>query len=141
MRISAKCSIAVHCLLFVHEYSEHKKVTSKLLARSTGCNPVVIRNIISGLKKGGILTVQPGTGGAKLACATNEITLYRICMLVEPGSMNKLFGLHPLPSALCPIGRRIHSVLETSYEKICTDMQKSLQSVTLDDIIKEYKNI
>ena len=67
MRITSKCSIAIHCLLFIHEYGEHKKVTSGLLALSTGCNPVVIRNIISKLKQGGILTISPGAGGARLA--------------------------------------------------------------------------
>jgi len=139
MRISSKNSIAIHCLVFISEYGECQKVTSGLLALSTGCNPVVIRNIISKLKKGGILTVRSGTGGAKLVCPPSEITLYRICVLLEPKSIDKLIALHPSPSALCPVGRSIHSVLDASYEKIREDVRKSLQSVTLEDIIKEYK--
>jgi len=55
VRITSKCSIAIHCLVFINEYGEHSKVTSGLLALSTGCNPVVIRNIISTLKKGAFL--------------------------------------------------------------------------------------
>ena len=47
MHISNKCSIAVHCLIFINEYGKEKKVTSELLSLSTGCNPVTIRNIIS----------------------------------------------------------------------------------------------
>lgn len=139
MRISSKCSVAVHCLLLIYEYGEEKKITSGLLALSTGCNPVVIRNIISKLKQGGILTIPPGTGGARLACPPSEVTLHRICMLLEPDSIEKLIGLHPSPSALCPVGRNIHSILNTSYERIRDDMVKSLQSVTLEDVIKEYR--
>ena len=63
MHISNKCSIAVHCLVFLSEYGEREKVTSELLSCSTGCNPVTIRNILSALKKDEIITVKPGTGG------------------------------------------------------------------------------
>ena len=58
MHISNKCSIAVHCLIFINEYGEENKVTSELLSLSTGCNPVTIRNIISAMKKDGI-SVHP----------------------------------------------------------------------------------
>lgn len=57
MQISMKCSVAVHCLIFIHEAKGVAKVTSTLLAESTGCNPVVIRNILSALKKAGLITV------------------------------------------------------------------------------------
>ena len=50
-----KCSIAVHCLIFMHEAKGIAKVTSNLLAESTGSNPVVIRNILSALKKAGLI--------------------------------------------------------------------------------------
>ena len=58
MHISNKCSIAVHCLIFIFEYGTEKKVTSELLSLSTGCNPVTIRNILSALKKDGIIEVN-----------------------------------------------------------------------------------
>ena len=64
MHVSNKCSIAIHCLIFIHEYGAENKVTSELLSLSTGCNPVTIRVILSALKKGGVLYVKSGTGGA-----------------------------------------------------------------------------
>ena len=64
MQLSMKCSVAVHCLIFIHEYHGSAKVTSNLLSLSTGINPVVIRNILSGLKKAGIISVPRGTGCA-----------------------------------------------------------------------------
>ncbi len=58
MHISTKCSIAIHCLVFIYEYGEKAKVTSELLSRSSGINPVTIRNILSSLKKSGIILVR-----------------------------------------------------------------------------------
>lgn len=37
MHVSNKCSIAIHCLIFIHEYGTENKVTSELLSLSTGC--------------------------------------------------------------------------------------------------------
>ncbi|MDO4943320.1 MAG: Rrf2 family transcriptional regulator [Lachnospiraceae bacterium] len=141
MYISTKCSVAIHCLIFIHEYGESKKVTSSLLSLSTGANSVTIRNILSSLKKDGIISVRFGTGGAKLLCPLNEISLYRICMAVEPDSISKLIGVHPLPSPLCPIGKNIHNVLDCSYQKVQNDLCESLQKITMEHIITDYHNL
>lgn len=141
MHLSTKYPIAVHCLIFIYEYGKDKKVTSELLALSTGSNPVTIRNIISSLKKEGIISVKFGTGGAAINCPLKEISLYRIYSAVEPDFLSKLIGVHPAPSPFCPVGRNIHKVLDASYEKIRGDLCRSLQSVTLDDIVNKYHQI
>ncbi|MDE7353178.1 MAG: Rrf2 family transcriptional regulator [Acetatifactor sp.] len=141
MHISTKCSIAIHCLIFIYEYGDKRKVTSDLLALSTGSNPVTIRNILSALKKDGIISVKFGTGGAALSCPLDEITLYRICRAIEPDFGTKLIGVHPLPSPLCPIGKNIHSVLDCSYQKIRNDLYKSLRNITLKNIVFDYHNV
>lgn len=141
MHLCTKYSIAVHCLIFIYEYGKDKKVTSELLALSTGSNPVTIRNIISSLKKEGIISVKFGTGGAAIHCPLKEISLYRIYSAVEPDFLSKLIGVHPAPSPFCPVGRNIHKVLDASYEKIRGDLCRSLQSVTLDDIVNKYHQI
>lgn len=141
MHISTKCSIAIHCLIFISEYGETKKVTSELLALSTGCNPVTIRNIVSSLKKEGILCVKFGTGGTKLNCRPEEITLYRICHAVDAGFLDRLIGLHPMPSPLCPVGKNIYGVLNISYTKIRNDLQNSLESISMKEIIDNYHRL
>lgn len=138
MHISNKCSIAIHCLIFIHEYEHETKVTSELLSLSTGCNPVTIRNLLSALKKDGVLTVKPGTGGAALAVPPEEITLYHICNAVDPGAIDKMVGIHAAPSPFCPVGRNIRAVLDDTYETLRTDMVASMKSVTLDQILADY---
>ena len=138
MHISTKCSVAIHCLLFISEYGEKMKVTSALLSRSTGMNAVTIRNIMSALKRDGIILVKYGTGGATLNCPPGEISLYRVCKALEPDFLLKLIGVHASPSDLCPIGQHIHAVLDHSYEKIRTDVSKSLKEISLEQIISDY---
>ena len=138
MHISTKCSVAIHCLIFIYEYGETKKVTSELLSLSTGSNPVTIRNILSSLKKDDIISVKFGTGGALLNCPPREITLYRVCKAIEPDFLSKLIGIHSLPSPLCPVGKNIHAVLDCSYKKIYDDLSDSLREITLEDVIADY---
>lgn len=138
MHISTKCSVAIHCLLFIYEYGDKTKVTSELLSCSTGVNPVTIRNIMSALKKDGIISVKYGTGGATMNCRPSEISLYRLGKALEPDFLSKLIGVHPAPSSLCPVGQNIHTVLEHSYEKIRNDLKSSLEGITLEKVISDY---
>lgn len=138
MQISKKCSIALHCLVFIHEYGRQKKVTSELLSLSTGCNPVTIRNILSSLKKAGIVTIPFGTGGATIALPLRDISLYRICQAVEPDAIRKLIGIHSSPSPLCPVGRNIGHVLGKTYQTVQKDLADSLERISLRDVVEEY---
>ena len=138
MHISNKCSIAVHCLIFIYEYGEKKKVTSELLSLSTGCNPVTIRNIVSAMKKDGIIDVKFGTGGAKLAVPIQDISLYRICAAVDPKAIDNMIGVHSTPSPFCPVGRNIGSVLDRTYDTIKEDFISSMKSITMERIVNDY---
>lgn len=140
MHISNKCSIAVHCLICIHEFGKDVRITSEMLSVSSGVNPVTIRGIMSSLKKDNIISVKSGTGGAVLCCPTEEISLYRICSAVEPDFLEKLFGVHPSPSQVCPVGKIIGSVLKTSYNEVAEALTKSLKSITMAEIIRNYKS-
>lgn len=140
MHISVKCSIAVHCLIFIHEYGKDIRVTSKLLSLSTGCNSVIIRNILSALKKANILLIKKGTGGATLNLNPTEINLYRIYHAVEPDFLDKFIGIHETPSPFCPVGKNIHSVLDSFYGKVREDLERSLKAITLEAIVEDYHN-
>ncbi|MDD6041327.1 MAG: Rrf2 family transcriptional regulator [Clostridia bacterium] len=141
MHISHKCSIAVHCLIFIKEYGEENKVTSELLSLSTGCNPVTIRNILSAMKKDGIIDVKFGTGGATLAVPIQDISLYRVCAAVDPKAIEKMISVHPTPSPFCPVGRNIEEVLDQTYKILKEDLVSSMKSITMEKIVKDYRAI
>lgn len=141
MQISMKCSIAVHCLIFIHEAKGIAKVTSNLLSESTGCNPVVIRNILSALKKAGLITVPRGTGGAELCVDPSQITLYQIYTALEPDGITSLIGIHPCDGRSCPVAQNIRKVLQKPYHKIEDSIKEAMESVTLQSMIDEFEDI
>lgn len=141
MQISTKCSIAVHCLIFIHEANGIAKVTSKLLAESTGCNPVVIRNILSALKKAGLITVPRGIGGAQLSIDPSQITLYQIYSALEPKGLSSLIGIHPCQGRACPVAQNIHQVLQKPYHQIEEAVQSTMENTTLQSMIDDFHRL
>ncbi len=141
MQISMKCSVAVHCLIFIHEAKGIAKVTSNLLAESTGSNPVVIRNILSALKKAELITVPRGTGGAELCADPSQITLYQIYSALEPNGVTSIIGIHPCDGRPCPVAQNIRKVLKTPYHKIENAVKKAMEEVTLQSMIDDFHSM
>ena len=138
MQLSMKCSVAVHCLIFIHEAKGIARVTSPLLSESTGCNPVVIRNTISSLKKAGMITVARGTGGAELCMNPAQITLFMIYNAVEPDGLSSLIGIHSCSERACPVAQNIQSVLATQYQKIIDSIKITMENITLESMIEDF---
>ena len=141
MQISIKCSVAVHCLIFIHEAKGIAKVTSSLLAESTGSNPVVIRGILSALKKAGLITVPRGTGGAELCADPSQITLYQIYSALEPTGVTSVIGIHPCDGRPCPVAQNIRKVLEPPYHKIEDAVKNAMVEITLQSMIDDFHGI
>ena len=141
MQISIKCSVAVHCLIFIHEAKGIAKVTSNLLAQSTGSNPVVIRNILSALKKAGLIMVPRGTGGAELCADPAQITLYQIYSALEPDGVTSIIGIHPCDGRPCPVAQNIRKVLEPPYHKIEDAVRNAMEEITLQSMIDDFHSI
>ena len=141
MQISMKCSVAVHCLICIHESKVVARVTSTLLAESTGCNTDVIRNILSALKKAGLITVHRGTGGAELCADPAQITLYQIYTALEPEGVTSLIGIHPCQGRPCPVAQNIRQVLRTPYHKIEDAVRTTMESITLQSMLDDFHGL
>ena len=138
MQISMKCSVAVHCLIFIYEAKGKARVTSTLLSQSTGCNPVVIRNVFSALKKAGIITVARGAGGAELCMSPADITLYMIYQALEPDGFSSIIGIHPCAHMQCTVAQNIHLVLQGPYQEIEEAIKKTMKGITLESMIEDF---
>ena len=138
MQLSMKCSVAVHCLIFIHEARGVAKVTSALLAQSTGVNPVIIRNILSALKKAGLISVARGTGGAELRREPEQITLYQIYSALEPDGLSSLIGIHSCGQRPCPVARNIQAVLAGPYHKIEDAIRRTMEEITLASMLEDF---
>ena len=138
MKINTKCSLALHSLIAIAMFSDKVKVTSEIIANSTGTNPVIIRNIFGSLKKAGIIKVRRGYAGAELAMDPSEITLFDVYNAVDPNSLENLIGIHKNPSPECPVGCKIHDVLEEPYNAVREGIKENMSKYTLADLVRKY---
>lgn len=138
MQISMKCSIALHCLIFINEAHGRVKVTSELLSESTGINAVIIRNILSSLKKAGIINVARGTGGAELNLSPDSINLYMVYSAVEPEGLSSLIGIHNCKDRKCPVAKNIDKILHKPYMQIEESIINTMKEISLTSLINDY---
>ena len=141
MRVSTKCSTAVHILLMIAILSPHQKVTSETLAESVGRNPVEIRKIFSGLKRAGIIDISRGSGGSTLLKDPKDISFFDIYSAVDTLALNELIGIHENPSETCIVGRNITALLAEPYAKIGNAVRQAMTSTTLDQLLKKLREI
>jgi DNA-binding IscR family transcriptional regulator len=126
-------------LLLIAVFGAEHKMTSALIARSTGSNPVIIRNIFTSLKRAGIISVQRGKGGARLRLEPKDITLCSVCSAVDPGALQNLIGLHPNPFPRCPVGGKITALLEVPYDMIADAVREVMGGYSLADLLAQYR--
>jgi len=145
MQISSKFTIAVHLLAVIDYLGDNEKVTSNILAKSIGSNPVIVRNVMGNLKEFGIIDISQGKSGVLLTRKTNEITFYDVYKAVESVKEEGLFHFHENPNPECPIGSNIHKAMDIKLETIQQSMEEEMKKITiadvLSDIMKEIKNI
>lgn len=130
MIVSMKFSVAVHIMLMIDAFPE-AKITSEVLAESTGCNPVIIRNIFGKLRKAGLLKTKSGKGKTEIARDDESISLWDIYLAVES---DEFFRVHQNTSETCPVGSNIHSLLEPHIKGVTDAMKNYLSGVTLSDM-------
>lgn len=134
IKISSRFTIAVHILSIIKQ-NPSTICTSEFMAESVNTNPVVIRKILSYLKKAGIVQVRRGTGGASLVKNLDAITLLEVFRSVEVVEEDKLFHLHENPNPDCPIGANIQAVLELILVQAQEAMEQVLANITMEQVI------
>ena len=121
-----------------------KNADSQLLAASVGTNPVVIRQMMSCLKRAGLILTRNGLPGGKLARPQEEISLLDIYKAVQKEEDASLFDLHPNPNPRCFVGANIQGSLEAPMNEAQAALEKVLEGYSLKDItayIREKSNV
>ncbi|MFQ5616876.1 MAG: Rrf2 family transcriptional regulator [Anaerolineales bacterium] len=135
--MSSRFTVAVHILALLAIEKKAEPTTSEYLARSAGTNPVVIRRILSPLRKAGLVNVQPGVGGgAILARRPEQITLrdvYRIVgeELFSYGSRKK--------NPFCICNRNLEPVLTGVFQNAQNALENALAETTVAQIAQEIE--
>ncbi len=126
--------MAVH-ILSILKQNPSTVCTSEYMAESVNTNPVVIRKIVSYLKKAGIVQVRRGMGGAFLLKDLHLIPLLDVYRAVEVVEEDRLFHFHDQPNPNCPIGANIQSVLELILVQAQEAMEQVLKNITMEQVV------
>ncbi len=135
MAASCRFAFAVH-ILAVLALRRESGVTSDLLAGSVNTNAVVIRRLLSDLRRAGLVSTHKGAGGgAWLTKAPEEISLDMIYRAIHGGPS---FSSHPQqPNQRCPVGRKIEEVLDDVFASAQSALEKALAARTLADVLED----
>lgn len=136
MKIAARFPIAVHTLLCIDYFEGKERTTSEFIAGSVNVNPVIIRQVLQKLKSAGLVEVERGVGGARLARPADQISLLDVFNAIEAVD-ESLFGFHEAPNPECPVGKSIQPVLGAHLNEAQSALEQSLSQVTLADLLNE----
>ena len=141
MQITSKFTVAVHILTCIDVFDGQMRVTSDFLSGSTGVNAVIVRGVLGQLRNAGIVETRQGSGGAHLAKALDEITLYDIYKAVDCIDDEGLFHFHENPNADCPVGRNIHKAMDGRLEAVQAALENELKSTTLAQVVSDTRKL
>jgi Rrf2 family protein len=136
MRISNRFAIAVHILSLISmiKVIEDNICTSEFIAGSVNINPVIVRKLISKLRKAGMVKVRAGSGGTYMEKDPKNISLFDVYNAIEVVKNNKLFNYHDSPNPKCPVGLNINFALNETLTAAQNAMEKILKNTTIFDI-------
>ena len=135
MRVSKQLTTAILVLLLCEEYKESDvKITSKFLSEkimesNEEADQVLIRQIMTGLKRSNIIESQLGSGGITLCRPLNEISIYDVFDAIE-GSRLLMSFYSDAPARIV-----IEDCLQSHFDAYLGNMKKE----SLNDLYKKYK--
>ena len=135
MKYPTKLSDAVHILAFLglHPGAE---LTSEKIAESVQTNPAYVRQLMSALRKGGLLTSVKGHPRPALAKPPGELTLLDAYRAVEGEKPILHQDTHTNPA--CGVGVNIQLVLADCYREVQSAAEQRMREITLAEIMERY---
>lgn len=132
MKHSYKLSDAIHILTYVDIY-KNDDLSSARIAASIEANASVVRNLMSKLKKAGLLNNQPGVARASLAKPASEISVLDVYRAIT--STASLLHVDPKTNPNCVVGANIQNRLEEVYQRVQNAAELEMSQISIQDVI------
>lgn len=136
MRYSTKLSDAMHILAFLALYPG-EDLSSEAIARSVHTNPAYVRQLMSALRKGGLLVSVKGHPHPTLTRLPCQITLLDVYRAVEGDKLLLHQDIHTNPD--CGVGVNIQLALRDCYDLVQKKSEETMQSITLQEVLERYE--
>lgn len=136
MKYSTKLSDAMHILAFLALYPG-EDLSSDAIARSIHTNPSYVRQLMSALRKGGLLTNVKGHPRPALTKAPCQVTLLDVYRAMEGDKPLLHQDIHTNPD--CGVGVNIQLALRDCYDLVQKKSEEAMQSITLQEVLERYE--
>lgn len=131
MKYSTRLSDAVHIAAFIH-LNPTQDLSSGAIAHSIQTNPSYVRQLMSALKRAGLLHGTRGQAAPSLSRAPSAITLLDIYRAVEGDKPLLHLDTHTNPE--CGVGMCIQRTLQTYFDRIQARSEEEMGRISLRDI-------
>ena len=130
--VNSSFSIAVHALVYLNHME--KVLSSEELARNVCTNPVLIRKVMSKLKKAGIVDTKGGNSGGYVFTADAEaLTLERISEAIDAHFVGSPWRSGDVDKE-CLISSGMGELMQNIYARLDERCRESLRGITVADI-------
>ena len=136
MKYPTKLSDAVHVLAFLALHPG-TAFTSERIAESVKTNPAYIRQLMSALRKAGLLASVKGHPRPTLVKEPEDITLLDVYRAIEGDKPILHQDTHTNPE--CGVGVNIQLTLRDYYDEIQKVAEDRMSTITLQNIIDTYR--
>jgi Rrf2 family protein len=135
MRRDSRLSGVLHVLLHMAEHDG--PVTSELLAKAMGTNPVVVRRIMAGLRDDGYVRSEKGHGGGwVLARDLADVTLRDVYEALDCPAL--LAMGHRTEQPGCLVEQAVNAALDTAFRDAEALLLSRLGDVTLARLSADF---
>ena len=135
MKKDSRLSGVLHVLLHMAEIDG--PVTSEALAGMMQTNPVVIRRILAGLRKEGLVHSEKGHGGGwRLACDLETVTLYDIHIAL--GSPAVLALSHRTETPGCLVEQAVNTAMGEAFDAAEALLLSRFREITLASLSRDF---
>lgn len=136
MKYPTKLSDAVHVLCFIALAGEEQSLTSDAIAKSIATNPSYVRQLMSLLRKGGLLTSVRGHARPALTRPPEAVTLLDCYRAIEGDKPLLHQDTHTNPE--CGVGVNIQLALRECYDQVQQRAEEEMQHISLQNVLDRY---
>lgn len=135
MRYDSRLSGVLHVVLHMAEMDG--PVTSDMLAKAMGTNPVVVRRVMAGLRAQGYVRSEKGHGGGwTLACDMSKVTLRDVYTAL--GCPSLLAIGHRTEAPACLVEQAVNASLNQAFRDAEALLLSRLGDVTLAALSADF---
>ncbi len=141
MKISTRGRYGLRAMVDLASQGENRCISLKSIAERQCISPHYLEQLISALKKAGLVkSVRGAGGGYRLSCNPRDVSVGSILKILE-GPLYPVDCLSETETKPCGIGSCEKCVTKPVWEKIYESMNDVLNGITLDDLANDYKHI